>query len=335
MGFFRNPEIRRALILYAGVTAAVTALGLFFGVGGGLFGLGVCLLFSGLYFYSTYLRYKKISRLSREITAVLHGQETLALSSFEEGELSILQSEIAKMTVRLREQAEKLREDKVFLADSIADISHQIKTPLTSINLVASMLSDSKLDYPRRLALMKELEQLLGRIDWLINALLKMSRLDAGMANLQQETVYLQELLKKASEPFLIPMELRNQQLLIQDPGQQQYCGDMAWSVEAVSNILKNCVEHTPEGGEIRIETTENPLFTQIIIADNGPGIDEGDLPHLFERFYRGKNASDTSVGIGLALARMIITGQNGTIKAENSRGGGAKFIGRFYKSTV
>ena len=295
----------------------------------------VCTAFAGMHFAVTYKRYMHIHALSREITSILHGNDTLFIGGFEEGELSILQSEIAKMTVRLREQAEKLREDKVFLADSIADISHQIRTPLTSINLVASMLSDSDLDFQRRLKLMKELESLLKRIDWLINALLKMSKLDAGTANLQQDTVYLKDLIRKASEPFLIPMELQNQQLLVEDPEERQYTGDISWSVEAVSNILKNCMEHTPEGGEIRITTEENALFTQIVIADNGPGIAKEDMPHLFERFYKGKDSADTSVGIGLALARMIVMNQNGTIKAENDVDGGAKFIIRFYKSIV
>ena len=113
------------------------------------------------------------------------------------------------------------------------------------------------------------------------------------------------------------------------------FSGDAAWTVEALGNVLKNCVDHTPAGGSITAQLTENPIYSQILISDTGPGMDREDLPHLFERFYRGKHATAQSVGIGLSLARMIITAQNGTIQASNRREGGAQFTIRFYKSVV
>jgi signal transduction histidine kinase len=117
--------------------------------------------------------------------------------------------------------------------------------------------------------------------------------------------------------------------------GDETYEGDLSWSVEAIGNILKNCMENMQKGGEITIQAEENPIYTEIIISDNGPGIDKEDLPHLFKRFYKGKNASSQSVGIGLALARTIITSQNGTVRAENKSNGGARFTVRFYKKTT
>lgn len=239
------------------------------------------------------------------------------------------------MTVRLREQAEALKKDKIFLADSIADISHQIRTPLTSINLIANFLADEELSDERRLSLVKDLFQLLSRIDWLISTLLKISKLDAGTVKFAKDTVKVSELIQKAAKPLAIPMDLRNQQLIIKANGDEQFEGDLAWTAEAIENILKNCMEHTPDGGTIAIEAKDTPIYTELKITDTGPGIDPEDLPHLFERFYKGKNSSSGNVGIGLALARMIITSQNGTIKAENGKGGGAEFTVRFYKCTV
>lgn len=237
------------------------------------------------------------------------------------------------MTIRLREQQQTLTREKAYLADSIADISHQIRTPLTSINLLIGLLSEPKLTDARRQQLIHELYELLSRIDWLITTLLKISRLDAGTVQFKQEQVSLEELLKKSCVTLLIPMELRGQELRIHADG--AFRGDLSWTSEAIGNIVKNCMEHTPEGGRIEIEATENALFSEIIIKDNGTGISPEDLPHIFERFYKGKDSDGKSFGIGLALSRMIIAGQGGTVKAENRKPVGAMFTIRFYKGTV
>lgn len=334
--FLRNPEIRRSLGVYLLLTLVITGAGFAFGsVAAGIFALGICLLFSLAHFFFTYQRYRELADLSHEIDSILHGKVAIHLDAYAEGELAILQSEIYKLTVQLREQAEALRQDKVFLADSIADISHQIRTPLTSINLLLSRLAKPELPAEQRMALIKELEMLLSRIDWLIDALLKLAKLDAGMAILQNKPVSVRELVRRAAATIAIPMDLREQQLEIAMNGDETFTGDLAWSVEAVVNILKNCMEHTPERGTISISAQENAIYTEIAIRDNGCGIAPEDLPHLFERFYKGKNASSQSVGIGLALARMIVSSQNGTIKAENNPNGGAKFTIRFYKGAV
>jgi len=335
VGFFRNPEIKKSIFFYLATAVVFTGTGFLLGTSTGIFVLTVSVFFISFHYIMSYSRYRKIAVMADKIDSILHGEEIMEIQDYSEGELSVLQSEIQKLTARFREQSHALRSDKVYLADSLADISHQIRTPLTSINILLSFLSNPDLTEQRRYELIKELEMLVSRIDWLITALLKISKLDTGTVKLKKETVRVDELVRRAVQPIAVPIELRGQELDIRIQEGVSYTGDMSWSVEAVENILKNCMEHTQEGGTISIFAHENPIFTEIIISDNGPGIDPEDLPHLFERFYKGKNSSRSSFGIGLALARMIITNQNGAIKAENRKEGGARFIIRFFRGNV
>lgn len=333
MKFLRNPEVLKTLLLYLILSLAASAAAYQWNSRFGYFTAALCTVFVAVWFFATYRRYKKISDLSADIDRILHGKNCTTLENCSEGELGILQSEIYKMTVRLREQQQRLKEDKIYLADSIADISHQIRTPLTSINLLLSLLSEPGVSDGRRGELTRELYDLLSRIDWLITALLKISKLDAGTVSLKSEQITLEELIKRSVSPLMIPIELRAQKLKITAEG--VFTGDISWTAEAITNIVKNCMEHTPASGTIEISALENPLFSEIIITDSGSGIDGDDLPHIFERFYKGKNSDGKSFGIGLALARMIITSQNGTVKAENRAEGGARFTVRFYKGVV
>lgn len=329
----KNKEVRKALLWQLLLSAAACAVCFFFDIRAGLTAAGLSLLLMLVFCISTYKRYQRISSLADDINQVLHGDSSIDFDSYSEGELSILHSEIYKMTIRLREQQQTLTREKAHLADSIADISHQIRTPLTSINLLIGLLSEPKLTDARRQQLIHELYELLSRIDWLITTLLKISRLDAGTVQFKQEQVSLEELLKKSCVTLLIPMELRGQELLIHADG--AFWGDLSWTSEAIGNIVKNCMEHTPEGGRIEIDAAENALYSEIIIKDNGTGISPEDLPHIFERFYKGKDSDGKSFGIGLALSRMIITGQGGTVKAENRKPAGAMFTIRFYKGIL
>lgn len=333
MRFLRNPEVRKALLLYGSLSIAATVIAYVWDPAFGLFTLIVCSLLMLLYGMTTYRRYRRIAELSRDIDRILHGDDRLSIEAYAEGELAVLHSEIHKMTVRLREQGQRLQQDKVYLADSIADISHQIRTPLTSINLLVSLLSDPDVADERRQQLTHELYELLSRIDWLITTLLKISKLDAGTVRFKKETISLDALIRRACAPLLVPIELREQTLCVTAQG--DFTGDIAWTCEALGNIVKNCMEHTPWNGTISVSAGENALYTQITVQDTGIGIEPEDLPHIFERFYKGKNADGKSFGIGLALSRMIITAQNGTVKAENHPSGGAVFTIRFYKGTV
>ncbi len=334
MSLFRNPEVSKTFWLYLIISLIATGLGFHWTKAIGIYTLVLCALFMGIYLLSTRKRYRHIQALATDIDKLLHEDtKNLTLDQYAEGELGILQSEIHKMTIRLRSQQQQLLNDKVYLADSIADISHQIRTPLTSINLLVQFLSKPDLTEVRKRQLIRELYELLARIDWLITTLLKISKLDAGTVDFTVETVPMTDFLHMAVTPVLVPMELREQTLTIEAQG--NISCDIPWTCEALTNIVKNCMEHTPDGGRIRIGSLDNALYTEITVSDSGSGIDKEDLPHIFERFYKGKNSSDKSFGIGLALARMIITNQNGTLKAENSPEGGAVFTLRFYKSTI
>lgn len=334
MKFFRNKEIKRTVFLLILMTAAVSAGAFIWNMPFGWYVSGVSVLFIVFYLVSTYIRYCKINDLSSDIDHILHGKDPeFSFSAYSEGELSVLKNEIQKMTARLKEQQQTLQEDKIYLADSIADISHQIRTPLTSINLLLQLLKEPDICEKRKSEIIRELQTMLSRIDWLITTLLKISRLDAGTVPFRKEILPLSALIHKAVYPLQVPIELRNQELITQAEG--NFAGDMDWTAEAIGNIVKNCMEHTPEGGTIRVSSSENALYSQITIDDTGKGIDKEDLPHIFERFYKGKNSDSMSFGVGLALARMIICKQNGTVKAENKLRGGAIFTVRFYKGTV
>ena len=333
MRLLKNKEVRGALLWQLSVAVIACPICFLFDIRAGLTAVVLSLLLIMIYCISTYKRYQRISSLADDIDQVLHGDSSIDFDNYSEGELSILHSEIYKMTVRLREQQQKLINDKKYLADSLADISHQIRTPLTSINLLVERLSASGLTDECRHRLTNELYELLDRIDWLITTLLKISKLDAGTVSFNKETVSLETLIKKSCSPLLIPVELRRQELRIHADG--AFRGDLSWTCEAIGNIVKNCMEHTPDGGRIEINAAETALYSEIIIKDNGTGISPEDLPHIFERFYKGKDSDGKSFGIGLALSRMIITGQGGTVKAENRKPVGAMFTIRFYKGTV
>ncbi len=333
MGMYRNKEFNRTFTLCCVISIIASVAAFVWETRFGVFVLSLCALFLIIFYAATYRRYKRISKLASDINKILHGDVSVPLEQYSEGELAILQSEVYKMTIRLREQQQNLQDDKIYLADSLADISHQIRTPLTSINLLVSFLSEPNISEERRREVTHELYEHLARIDWLITALLKISKLDAGTVQFKKESVALDELIRKSLSPILVPMDLRDQTLQVEADG--EFSGDLSWTCESITNIVKNCMEHTPDGGTITVTASENALYSEIIIADNGHGISPDDLPHIFERFYKGKNSDDKSFGIGLALARMIISSQNGTIKAENNPTNGARFIIRFYKGTV
>ena len=334
MKIIRNPELKRELLIDLSITAVAALIGFLFRPICGMIALAVGLLLSGAHIAFAVQRYHQMEALAQRLDRILHGQDRVLIEDAAEGELSILNSELQKMTTRLQEQANQLSADKQQLTEAIQDIFHQIRTPLTSMNLLVSMLGEEDLPYDRRLSMTHELRRQLERVQWLVETLLKLSKIDAGTAQFRSEPVSVTELIKKAAQPLRIPMELREQIFTVLT-ADEHYAGDLNWTTEALGNILKNCMEHTPVGGTITVTTEETALFTEIVVEDNGPGISKEDLPYLFDRFYKGEGSSDDSVGIGLALSRSIIAAQNGTIKAENAPTGGARFTIRFYKSVI
>ena len=280
-----------------------------------------------------YLRNQKLKKLSLDLDRLLHDGTPLPIREYREGELSVLSNQLQKVTIRLTESAEQSKMDQQRLADALANISHQLRTPLTAMNLTAVLLSDPALTEQRRSELNIELRSLLNRTEWLVESLLKLSKLDAGTVAMTKEHIPLKSLINRAYAPLELAMDLRDQQFVV-SCGEEILAVDPVWTAEALGNILKNCSEHTPAGGTISVSVQENALYTAIIVEDTGPGFDARDIPHLFERFYKGANASESSYGIGLALARTIITAQNGTIQAVNGAKG-ARFEIRFYKCVI
>jgi len=330
VGLWRNKEFRRQILLILGVSLLTSTIAFLLSPPSLLFILvltGAILLIEVL--FARY-RYRKMARLSDYLKSVNEGNYQLEVDEYDEGELSILKSEIYKTTTTLRVQADALHQEKAQLADAMSDISHQLKTPLTSMLVMTDLLTDADLPKDKRLEFTERIKIQLERIEWLVTSLLKLARIDAGSVQFKSRRIPLKDLLEKSLQPLIIPMELRRQTL------ETAYCDstilcDPNWTSEALLNVMKNCVEHTPVGGILHISCTGNALYTQITIRDNGEGIDVAELPHIFDRFYRGKNSSDDSVGIGLSMARSIISAQGGSIQCESQPGSGTTFIVKFF----
>ncbi len=277
-------------------------------------------------------RYNEIKKLSGYLRKISVGEASLDIRDNYEGELSILKNEIYKVTLMLSEHKALLQRDKMQLTDAISDISHQLKTPLTSMMVMADLLSDSSLSEAKRKEFTKNIQVQLERIEWLVSSLLKLSKLDAGTIQFKKDLVNVKQLIEKSIEPLLIPMDIKEQTFLIHGKEEVSFYGDFHWTVEALINVLKNAVEHADQGGKITIQFSENPLYTEFAVTDNGMGIAKSDLPYVFKRFYKGKNASEESVGIGLAMAHSIITRQNGTLEVKSAEGVGTTFLFKIYK---
>jgi len=290
--------------------------------------IGCCIMF-------TRWRYNEIEKLSVDLRRISAGDYALDVRDNQEGELSILKSDIYKVTLMLTEQRSLLQHEKVQLTNAISDISHQLKTPLTSMTVMADLLSEPELPLEKRTEFTRNISIQLERIGWLISSLLKFSKIDAGTAHFKRDHISVDKLLRKSLEPVLIPMDIKEQTLSIKGEDSVTFIGDLNWTSESLINILKNGVEHTQVGGEISIYFAENNLFTEIVIADNGKGIPKEELPYVFKRFYKGKNASEDSIGIGLALAHSIITSQNGDINVLSEVGKGTQFRIKFYKQVT
>ncbi len=283
----------------------------------------------------THRRYREIEMLSHYLRRISSGDYTLDVRDNEEGELSILKNNIYKVTSMLSEHKSLLQQDKSKLTDAISDISHQLKTPLTSMMVMTDLLSDDELPTAKRDEFTHNLRIQIERIEWLVSSLLKISKIDAGTVQFKKDRINVKNLIQKSIDPVLIPMDIKEQVLSINGEDTTSFLGDLNWSAEAVINILKNCVEHTPDGGVITISFSENALFTELIIADNGKGIPKEDIPYIFKRFYKGKNANTDSIGIGLAIAYSIITSQNGDIEVQSKEGEGTRFLIKFYKQVI
>lgn len=309
------------------------------------------LIVTVIFIILTNRRYRALANMAANLDRVLAGERDIRLRDMSEGELAILSSEIDKVIARLNLTVDELQAEKLALSDALADISHQLKTPLTSIAISTELIRDrlsargDSEDLVERLRLIQTLQ---ARVEDLVSALLKLARIDAGVIKLVCGDVDARELVRKSFEPLAIAFDIADVRFSADVQDGASYEGDLTWSVEALENILKNCMEHTPAGGCVSVRVTEDVLVCRIRIEDTGPGIAESDLPHIFERFYRGSRDANATpsevnpagVGIGLALSKSLVTAQGGTLTAENLRDEngnitGAAFNLVFFKTVV
>lgn len=309
------------------------------------------LIVTVIFIILTNRRYRALANMAANLDRVLAGERDIRLRDMSEGELAILSSEIDKVIARLNLTVDELQAEKLALSDALADISHQLKTPLTSIAISTELIRDrlsargDSEDLVERLRLIQTLQ---ARVEDLVAALLKLARIDAGVIKLVCGAVDARELVRKSFEPLAIAFDIADVRFSADVQDGASYEGDLTWSVETLENILKNCMEHTPAGGCVSVRVTEDVLACRIRIEDTGPGIAESDLPHIFERFYRGSRDANATpsevnpagVGIGLALSKSLVTAQGGTLTAENLRDEngnitGAAFNLVFFKTVV
>ncbi|MDR0596736.1 MAG: HAMP domain-containing histidine kinase [Clostridiales Family XIII bacterium] len=286
------------------------------------------------YFAAEARRKKRISRLSEYIRELESGRGTPDVPPLSnvEGGLSILEHDIMAFAAHAESRTASLQNEKNRLADIISDISHQLKTPLTSISVMADLLERDDLPAGKRAEYTRNLRTGISRMEFLTRALLKLARLDADAADLKPERVEASRLLERAARPLDVLLDVKDQSIDTEGMAPLTIHCDPAWTAEALGNILKNAGEHSPEGSAIRVASGENPICQWISVTDSGEGIAAADMPHLFKRFFRSANATEGSVGIGLAMSLAIMRRQGGDIEAKNERGGGASFTLKFYR---
>lgn len=305
----------------------------FFRIGMNFFLLGILAVGIGLVLADLQSRQKRIEQLQRYMERLQRGDYRMELEENGDDELSGLRNEVYRLTVLLKETAALAQQRRQALADSVTNISHQLKTPLTSMTiLLDNLLEDEEMDEITRHRFLAEINRQLTGMSWLIATLLKLSRLEAGVAEFERKPVEVQKLveeclsrLETAAEWKGITLETRLQ------PG-AVLTVDENWTLEALCNIVKNAIEHSPSDSSVQIRASENDVYIEINVLDSGTGIPKEEREKLFQRFYRGSNAAEDSIGIGLALAKEVVEQQHGRIEIESEEGQGTLFSLKFMK---
>lgn len=323
----RNRElcVFTALLLGAGALSVLLAA-LFFGSGAALFCACVCLVLCAPALAFTRWRYRELAKLSRYLVGVYLGDRPVDIRDERPGELSALKDDLYKVTAVLESQRAALEKDRTFLRDSLSDIAHQLKTPLAAISLNAELWTQRETPDDVKADCARNADEQARRLQWLVERLLKLSRLDAKAVAFDVKEQPAGGILRHACSGFIAAMGQKQIDLSIDCPESLTCRCDAAWTAEALANLVKNAVEHTPEGGKICVSAGANPLWDVFCVENTGAPIPEDELPHIFERFYKGRDAAPGSVGIGLALGRAIARGQRGELTAENTPDG-VRFI--------
>lgn len=291
------------------------------------------LILSIIFFKYNHSESKKINEITKYIEEINRGNYKLNIEENTEDELSILKNELYKITVMLKEVAENSQKDKTTLKDSLSDISHQIKTPITSILIMLdNILSDENMPEDIKKDFIKDIKREIINIKFLVESILKLSKIDSNSIKFIKKEVFIKDIINEAVKNVSMLSELKNIEIIVSGDDSIKTICDLKWQVEAITNILKNCIEHSYENRKIYINYNQNNMYTELKIEDNGTGIDAKDLPHIFERFYKGKNSSSDSVGIGLALSKSIIESNNGYIQVDSELNKGTTFIIKYLK---
>ena len=291
------------------------------------------LILSIIFFKYNHSESKKINEITKYIEEINRGNYKLNIEENTEDELSILKNELYKITIMLKEVAENSQKDKTTLKDSLSDISHQIKTPITSILIMLdNILSDENMPEDIKKDFIKDIKREIINIKFLVESILKLSKIDSNSIKFIKKEVFIKDIINEAVKNVSMLSELKNIEIIVSGDDSIKTICDLKWQVEAITNILKNCIEHSYENRKIYINYNQNNMYTELKIEDNGTGIDAKDLPHIFERFYKGKNSSSDSVGIGLALSKSIIESNNGYIQVDSELNKGTTFIIKYLK---
>jgi len=269
---------------------------------------------------------KEIEQLSANIKRLITGED-IDVRDNREGHLRILKNDIHILATNKREQVDILQRERDILKDTLADISHQLKTPLTSMMIMAELLEDAPLD--KQAEFITNIQSLLRRTEWLVSALLKMAKLDAKSVKFRLDVVNSNDLITAALTPLTIQLELQEQEVEV--IGSESFLCDKRWTAEALGNVIKNASEYAPAGSKITIEVGGNPLCTWIAVTDSGPGLDRSQIAKIFKRFEGSDNTK--GYGIGLPLALTIMKSQFGDIDVDaGGKGKGATFTLKFYQ---
>ena len=294
--------------------------------------VGLALSLILLYLKHEKVQNKEIKKIVKCIEEINKKNYSINIDENSEDELSILKNELYKITIMLKEDAENSKKDKLKLKDSLSDISHQLKTPLTSINIMLdNILDNPDMDSNTKEKFIQNIKREITNISSLVGEILKLSKFDASVIKFEEQQVFIDDIVKNAISNVEMMAELKNINIEVNNRDNIKLVCDAKWQIEAITNVLKNCIEHSKDDSTITIDIDSNKIYKQITIKDNGEGIDEKDLPHIFERFYKGKNSSKDSVGIGLALAKTIIEKDNGSINVDSKKGKQTTFVIKYY----
>ncbi len=287
----------------------------------------------GIYLIYVITQEKRIAEINEYIKQINNKNYILKIEENDNGELSKLRNELYKTTVLLKETAEISEKEKENLSTAIADISHQLKTPLTSIRIMLDNIQDDPdMEKEVREDFLREISKQIDWISSLVVALLKIAKFDAGTIKMENNEINAKNLIDNIISNLAILMELKNIEIITNVDEKATFIADYKWQQEALTNILKNAIEHSKHNSRIYITVENTSLFLKIIIKDEGSGIDKEDLKHIFQRFYKTKNSSENSIGIGLPLAKAIIEQSNGYIKVETKYGEGTSFEVKYIK---